>query len=96
MCAEKEPLECHRSDLVARHLVRFGIEVQHIHADGQLESHAEAMERLMSQLNLPQSDMFRSHEDILEDAYLIQGRRIAYTLDEAAGGDPIDKKVATG
>lgn len=96
MCAEKDPLECHRSILVARHLARFGIGIEHILADGRLESHAEAMERLVSQLNLPQFDMFRSHEDILEDAYRIQGRRIAYTLDDATGEDPIDTKVATG
>ena len=96
MCAEKDPVECHRSILVARHLTRFGIEVEHILADGRLESHAEAMERLVSQLNLPQFDMFRSHEDILEDAYRIQGGRIAYTLDDATGRDPIDTKVATG
>ena len=96
MCAEKDPLECHRALLVARYLARFGIGIEHIHADGRLESHAEAMERLVSQLNLPQFDMFRSHEDILEDAYRIQEGRIAYTLDDATGGDPVDTKVATG
>ena len=31
MCAEKEPLECHRAILVARHLVALSIDVQHIH-----------------------------------------------------------------
>lgn len=96
MCAEKDPLECHRSVLVARHLAGLGTRVEHIHADGRLESHREAMERLVCQLNLPQSDMFRSHEDILEDAYRIQGGRIAYTVDDATGGNPIDTKVATG
>jgi uncharacterized protein (DUF488 family) len=96
MCAEKDPLECHRSILVARHLVRLGIPIQHIHSDGRLESQAEMMERLLSQLNLPQSDMFRSHEDVLEDAYRIQEGRIAYTLDDAAGGDSTITKVATG
>jgi uncharacterized protein (DUF488 family) len=96
MCAEKEPLDCHRSVLVARHLARVGIEIQHIHADGRLESHAEAMERLLSQLNLPQSDMFRSHEDVLEDAYRIQEGRIAYAPDDAAGASPIDTKAVAG
>jgi hypothetical protein len=54
------------------------------------------MERLVSQLNLPQFDMFRSHEDVLEDACRIQEGRIAYTLDDATSGDPINTKVATG
>src|ERR1700674_3398382 len=39
MCAEKEPLECHRTILIARHLADLGFDVQHIHADGRLESH---------------------------------------------------------
>jgi len=78
MCSEKEPLECHRAILVARHLVDLGISVQHIHADGSLESHEAALERLFQQLNLPECDLFRSHEDVLEDAYRLQGERIAY------------------
>ena len=32
MCAEKEPLECHRAILVARHLVARGFDIQHITA----------------------------------------------------------------
>src|SRR5262245_47807049 len=31
MCAEKEPLDCHRTILVARHVVARGHEVLHIH-----------------------------------------------------------------
>jgi uncharacterized protein (DUF488 family) len=96
MCAEKDPLDCHRSILVARHLSRLGLEVRHILADGKVETHAEAMERLLSQLKLPQCDMFRSHEDVLEDAYRIQEKRIAFTLGDDTGKDPIDTKVAAG
>src|SRR5579871_3205141 len=33
MCAEKEPLECHRTILVARHLEPLRIEIRHILAD---------------------------------------------------------------
>ena len=94
MCAEKDPLDCHRSILVARQLVRLGIEVQHIHADGRLEGHAEAVERLVRQLNLPQFDMFRSHDDIVEDAYRIQEGHIAYTRYDTIGRDLINTKVA--
>ncbi len=78
MCAEKEPLECHRTILVARQLVAVGIHVQHIHADGRLESHEVALERLSRLLNLPEDDLFRSHEEVLADAYRLQGSRIAY------------------
>ena len=82
MCAEKEPLECHRTILVARHLVARGIAVQHILADGTLENHDEVLDRLKRQLSLPDSDLFRSSEDVLADAYRVQERRIAYTTTE--------------
>jgi len=42
MCAEREPLECHRTILVARELVREGIGVTHILGDGSLEPHDRA------------------------------------------------------
>ena len=64
MCAEKEPLECHRTILVARHLTALGFDVRHIHADGKLESHADALSRLARMLNLPEYDMFRSREEL--------------------------------
>ena len=34
MCAEKEPLACHRTVLVGRHLAARGVAVAHILADG--------------------------------------------------------------
>ena len=78
MCAEKEPLECHRTILVSRHLAAQGIDVQHIHMDGTLESHSDAIERLSREFDMPEEDLFRTHEDILVDAYRLQERRIAY------------------
>lgn len=80
MCAEKEPLECHRTILVARHLAERGIDVQHIHATGQLESHADALQRLRRMLGLRDDDMFRSPADLQADAYRQQEERIAYEL----------------
>lgn len=88
MCAEKEPLECHRTVLVARHLASRGISIQHILADGRLESHEAVVNRLMRQLAMPDSDMFRSHDDVVTDAYKIQESRIAYTAPEAEPAVP--------
>ena len=78
MCAEKEPLECHRTILVARHLAALGLDVQHIHANGELERHADAMIHLARMLNLGDDDLFRCREELLADAYYRQGQRIAY------------------
>jgi uncharacterized protein (DUF488 family) len=82
MCAEREPLDCHRSILVARYLVAEGLDVQHIHANGQLESHSAAMDRLEKQLNGLEADMFLSREELMEEAYRRQGNRIAYELND--------------
>ena len=84
MCAEKEPLQCHRAILVARHLTGRGIEVQHILADGRLESHRDALRRLMRMFNSSDHDIFRSREEILADAYHRQELRIAYDVSEGS------------
>ena len=85
MCAEKEPLECHRTILVARQLASRGVTVQHILEDGSLETHQDTLARLREKLKLPECDLFRTPEDILEEAYRLQGERIAYELEMAAG-----------
>lgn len=89
MCAEKEPLECHRTLLVARALDEQSIEVMHILGDGQLESHRDAMERLLDVTGLPHADMFHSHEELVAEALVRQEERVAYVDEklsaEAAG-----------
>ncbi|NJL18902.1 MAG: DUF488 domain-containing protein [Bdellovibrionaceae bacterium] len=84
MCAEKEPLECHRTLLVARALDEKGVPVYHIHADGHLETHTDAMERLVELANLPQFDLFRSPKEILTEAMARQEAMIAYTDERMA------------
>jgi uncharacterized protein (DUF488 family) len=81
MCAEKEPLECHRAILVARHLAAAGMDVRHIHANGKLETHADALSRLARMVGVPEDDMFRSPEDLQSDSYRRQESRIAYRIE---------------
>lgn len=78
MCAEKEPLECHRTLLVARALDDRGVEVAHILGDGRLEPHREAMERLLDVTGLPRGDMFRSREELIALALARQEEKVAY------------------
>jgi len=78
MCAEKDPLHCHRTILVARELIKRGLEVAHILDNGKLEQHANSMERLMGELKVSCDDMFRSKEDGLTEAYAKQAEKIAY------------------
>lgn len=82
MCAEKEPLECHRTLLVARALAEHGQSVQHIHGDGRLESHEAAMERLLDVVGVPKQDLFRSRKDLVTEALARQEQHVAY-VDES-------------
>ena len=85
MCAEKEPLDCHRTILVARELVRRGIDVAHILADGRIEPHDDTVERLLARRRLAEPDLFASRAERIERAYDAQAERIAW-VDEDAGG----------
>jgi uncharacterized protein (DUF488 family) len=78
LCAEKEPLECHRAILVARELELAGARLTHIHADGRRESHAELVGRLLITHGLDQPDLFRTREESVVLAYARQEARIAY------------------
>jgi uncharacterized protein (DUF488 family) len=84
MCAEKEPLECHRTLLVARALADASVPVLHIHADGHLETQDQAMDRLIALAKLPPKDLFRSRAESVELALARQEARVAYTDEKLA------------
>lgn len=77
LCAEEEPLVCHRMILVSRHLRRRGVSTRHLRGDGRVETMVEAEERLR-RLHFPQDELFRSREQLVEDAYALQAERIQY------------------
>jgi uncharacterized protein (DUF488 family) len=77
MCAEKDPLECHRTILVCRHL-RNNFDIIHILSDGGIETHADAETRLQAEEHVPTSDLFISSEALLTQAYEQRGAKIAY------------------
>jgi uncharacterized protein (DUF488 family) len=78
MCAEREPLDCHRTILVSRELEKAGVPVTHILQDGSFEPHRQTMTRLAADLKLASTDFFRTPDQLIEDAYEKQGSRIAY------------------
>lgn len=86
-CAEQEPLDCHRTVLVSRVLSERGASVAHIHGDGHLEAHDEAMLRLMSGFGLDQDDLFHTREELLGEALTRQEQRIAYVDKDLAFGE---------
>ena len=79
MCAEKDPLDCHRTLLLAQSLVKRGVAVGHILADGGVEDHIAALNRLVEMLKLPPNgDMFRSRDEVIAEAVARQASKVGY------------------
>ena len=86
MCAEREPLECHRCLLVAPALEARGVPVAHIHANGGLEHHGDAMRRLLvlhgMQDSMEQQTLFpRPLTERTAEAIARQAHRFAHRND---------------
>jgi uncharacterized protein (DUF488 family) len=95
MCAEKDPITCHRTILVCHKLKEFNLQINHILSDGSLESHQDVEARLLSKFNktknnnLPiQLSLFEIKSQVtneivdLETAYYRYGLEVAYVSKE--------------
>ena len=91
MCSEKEPIECHRALLVGQTLFERGTPISHIHADGTLEKHDDAIQRLLKIFKLDEPDLFRTNEEVVAEALLRQEQKVAFTL-----GDPLKGRLDSG
>lgn len=47
MCAEKDPITCHRAILVCQHLRNSGLKISHILQNGSLETHQHLEDRIL-------------------------------------------------
>src|SRR5215470_10953947 len=77
MCAEREPLDCHRCLLVARALKARGFAIGHLLADGTIEPHAQTEERLLALTGGP-SDLFADRDQQVGAAYARRAGTHAY------------------
>ncbi|HEY1980880.1 MAG TPA: DUF488 domain-containing protein [Xanthobacteraceae bacterium] len=86
MCAEREPLDCHRCLLVARALAARGLAIGHILHDGTIEPHLATEQRLL-ELDGQPADLFTSGQgDRLAAAYRRRARAVAYRAKPHGGG----------
>lgn len=76
MCAEKDPILCHRAILICRFMRKEDISIKHILENGSIESHQELETRLLKSLNLPNKDLFYDEQQIIEQAYDAQSKRL--------------------
>jgi len=68
MCAEKEPMDCHRTILVSRRLAEHGVPIEHLLADGTAKPHAEIEEVLLKKAG-GGADLFEDRDAQLVRAY---------------------------
>jgi uncharacterized protein (DUF488 family) len=78
MCAEKEPLDCHRTILVARALRARGARIRHILADGTIEEAEATDRRLLAATGQDTGDLFSLAADPVDLAYASRGQAIAF------------------
>lgn len=90
MCAEHDPLTCHRAVLVCQHLRHCNIDINHILKNGELETHSDLEERMLHKHGFDEfaeaeqvqlslfSNTLPTREECLEKAYRLQGHEIAY------------------
>lgn len=99
LCAERDPLQCHRTILVCRNLpAELRDQVLHILDSGKIERHADAEARLVAEsgLNTNQDELFSSPDQgtALDRAYRIRGERIAWQEEsDEAIHDRLHKEV---
>lgn len=83
MCAEKEPLDCHRTILICRQLRDCGLQIKHILSDGDLENHAHAEKRLVKKMKIERT-LFEpnlTEEEMIERAYNERAHEIEFCYD---------------
>lgn len=85
MCAEAEPISCHRFSMISYQLIKEDFDVYHILKDGLLKTNGEIERELVSwyrkSLQVPlfnQSDYFEDYVQHLARAYIQKNREIGY------------------
>lgn len=81
MCAEKDPINCHRTILICKELKKYKIRISHIIDANTAEDHTETEYRLMKLFNLEQPSLFMKDSERLEEAYFRQGEKISYVAE---------------
>ncbi len=78
LCAEEDPLTCHRTILICRHLRDRVDSIFHIRGDGSMETNEVFEQRLVKSTGLREPDLFDSEATLIERAYELRGQRISY------------------
>lgn len=87
MCAEEDPLECHRFLMICPELVASGIQPLHIRRGSQIETQQAAETRLLESngfRDVAANTLFPdARAEALEQAYDLQAAKFAFRVDPA-------------
>lgn len=86
LCAEKDPLTCHRAILVCRQF-REEFSIVHIIDHGVVEEQAALETRLLKLTGLPERALFDDRDAYIAEAYEKQGKEIAYRREALASAN---------
>jgi uncharacterized protein (DUF488 family) len=78
MCAEREPLDCHRCLLVARAAAGRGLSVGHILGDASVEPHAATEDRLIVLTRVKPDLFIADRHTTLAEAYRKRAKTVAF------------------
>jgi uncharacterized protein (DUF488 family) len=85
VCAEEDPLDCHRFLMISPALVAAGLTPIHLRGNGQLEPQLAAEDRLLAATgfaDLAMNTLFtEARAEALEKAYDLQAERAAFRVD---------------
>ena len=76
LCAEEDPLTCHRTILICRHLRGRVDSILHIRGDGSIDTNEVFEQRLLKTAGLSGNDLFEAGASIIGRAYDLQGQRM--------------------
>jgi uncharacterized protein (DUF488 family) len=85
MCAEEDPIECHRFLMICPELIALGLRPWHIRRDGSIEGQEAAEDRLLRATgfaDLAANTLFPlARAEAMERALELQARKYAYRVD---------------
>jgi uncharacterized protein (DUF488 family) len=84
MCAEQDPITCHRSILICQHLRQFTLDIKHILKNGDLESHSLLEERLLALHGLQPPEIPKQVQlSLFENVLISEETKSQYSREES-------------
>jgi uncharacterized protein (DUF488 family) len=87
MCAEVDPIDCHRNIMIAREFYKRGFEIKNIMKDGTIQTQGDIESRLL-EMFFPSRDQLtlfgpgKTEGELIIEAYRMKNKEIGYRLEK--------------